>query len=206
MPTPILIIDDDQKLCRLLREYLKPHGFEVDLAHTGSEGLQQARKGSYAAIILDVMLPGMSGHEVLRELRKELSTPVLMFTGLGSEQDRIDGLDVGADDYLPKTFSSPELLARLRALVRRSLLNSEELRNRDENRRELEQARGRIESAEEQGASLLDVRCAPQARGGELTGLFPFAGAVERHHAVRHRPGLRDDRARRRNEEERGFR
>src|SRR4029079_2119390 len=127
MQTPILIIDDDTKLSRLLRDYLQPHGFQVDLAHTGSDGLQQAVKGSYAAIILDVMLPGMSGHEVLRELRKHQSTPVLMFTGLGSEADRIAGLDVGADDYVPKTFSSPELLARLRALVRRSLLNTAEI-------------------------------------------------------------------------------
>jgi len=83
----------------------------------------------------------MSGHEVLRELRKQSSTPVLMFTGLGSEAERIQGLDFGADDYLPKTFSSPELLARLRALVRRSFLNNEEIKDRNEQRRELEQAR-----------------------------------------------------------------
>ena len=170
MQTPILIIDDDKKLSRLLRDYLQPHGFRVDLAHTGSEGLQQAMKGSYAAIILDVMLPGMSGHEVLRELRKHLSTPVLMFTGLGSEADRIEGLEVGADDYVPKTFSSPELLARLRALVRRSLLNNEEIRNRDEDRRELQQAYD-IQRA-------LLPRQIPQIAGMDIAGVWKPAKSV----------------------------
>lgn len=120
--TRLLIIDDDRKLCRLLSDYLQPLGYVIDVAHDGVEGLDRAIHGKYAAIILDVMLPGMSGFDVLRELRRESQTPVLMLTALGDEPDRIAGLEVGADDYLPKTFSTRELLARLRALVRRSYI------------------------------------------------------------------------------------
>ena len=141
MNTPILVIDDDTRLSSLLRDYLEPNGFQVDLTHTGRDGLEQAARIDYAAIILDVMLPGMNGYEVLRELRKRSTTPVLMFTALGSEPDRIVGLDVGADDYLPKTFSTSELLARLRALVRRASLTAQQRKEREEDRRELEQAR-----------------------------------------------------------------
>ena len=120
--TQLLIIDDDVKLCRLLREYLAPLGYAVDLVHNGADGLQRVLQGEYAAVILDVMLPGMNGFDVLREIRKHASVPVLMLTALGDEADRIAGLEVGADDYLPKTFSTRELLARLRAVLRRSFL------------------------------------------------------------------------------------
>src|SRR5262245_11438262 len=123
--TQLLIIDDDVKLCRLLREYLAPLGYSVDMVHNGAEGLQRVRQGGYAAVILDVMLPGMNGFDVLREIRKHASVPVLMLTALGDEPDRIVGLEVGADDYLPKTFSTRELLARLRAVLRRSHLTAE---------------------------------------------------------------------------------
>src|SRR5437867_5019515 len=119
--TRLLIVDDDQKLCRLLRDYLEPLGYSVDLVHNGKDGLQQALQGEYAAVILDVMLPGMNGFDVLREIRKQSAVPVLMLTALGDEPDRIAGLEVGADDYLPKTFSTRELLARLRAVLRRSI-------------------------------------------------------------------------------------
>jgi DNA-binding response OmpR family regulator len=118
----ILVIDDDQKLSNLIKDYLGPLGYEVTLRHTGPEGLEEARAGSYEAIILDVMLPGMDGFEVLRELRKTSNVPVLMLTAMGEEADRIVGLEIGADDYLPKTFSTRELLARLRAVTRRSHL------------------------------------------------------------------------------------
>jgi len=170
MQTRILLIDDDLKLSALLRDYLEPHGFQVDLAHTGPEGLRQASAAPYSAIILDVMLPGMNGLDVLRELRKQLATPVLMFTALGSEHDRIEGLDIGADDYLPKTFSTPELLARLRALVRRATINSEEIRKRDEDRRELDQARD-IQRA------LLPGRI-PEVPGVEIAGIWKPAKSV----------------------------
>ena len=118
--TRLLVIDDDKKLCRLIRDYLEPMGYEVEAAHTGPDGLEKARAGQYAAIILDVMLPGMDGFEVLKELRRTTGTPVLMLTSRGEEADRIVGLEIGADDYLPKTFSTRELLARLRAVTRRA--------------------------------------------------------------------------------------
>lgn len=116
----ILVVDDDRKLAGLIRDYLGPLGYEVELRHNGPEGLDEAREGSYDAVILDVMMPGMDGIEVLRELRKTSDVPVLMLTALGEEADRIVGLEIGADDYLPKTFSTRELLARLRAVTRRS--------------------------------------------------------------------------------------
>lgn len=119
---PLLVVDDDRKLCGLIRDYLAPHGWQVDMRHTGPEGLEAARAGKHEAILLDVMMPGMDGFEVLRELRKSSTVPVLMLTAMGEEADRIVGLELGADDYLPKTFSSRELLARLRAVTRRSVL------------------------------------------------------------------------------------
>ncbi len=115
----VLIIDDDVKLCRLVKDYLGPMGFEVDAAHTGAGGLKKALSGNFHVLILDVMLPEMDGFEVLKQLRKESDIPVLMLTALGDETDRIVGLEMGADDYLPKTFSTRELLARLRAVTRR---------------------------------------------------------------------------------------
>lgn len=118
--TRILIIDDDPKLCRLIANYLSPLGYTVIAEHTGSAGLNRALAEPFDAVLLDVMLPGLSGLEVLRELRKQSSVPVLMLTALGEEADRIVGLEIGADDYVPKTFSTRELLARLRAVLRRS--------------------------------------------------------------------------------------
>jgi DNA-binding response OmpR family regulator len=116
----ILVVDDDVKLCRLIRDYLEPLGYEVAAAHTGPDGLEMALQQSYSAVILDVMLPGMNGFDVLRRVREKSNVPVLMLTGRGEEPDRIVGLELGADDYLPKTFSTRELLARLRAVIRRS--------------------------------------------------------------------------------------
>lgn len=116
----ILVIDDDRKLCRLIREYLEPMGYAIEAVHTGTEGLERARSAAWQAVILDVMLPGMDGFEVLKHLRRESDVPVLMLTARGDEADRIVGLEIGADDYLPKTFSTRELLARLRAVMRRT--------------------------------------------------------------------------------------
>jgi DNA-binding response OmpR family regulator len=118
----VLIIDDDKKLCRLVRDYLRPMGYDVDCAYTGAEGLEKARLGDFRVVILDVMMPAMDGFEVLKTLRKESDIPVIMLTARGDETDRIVGLEMGADDYLPKTFSTRELLARLRAVTRRYLL------------------------------------------------------------------------------------
>jgi DNA-binding response OmpR family regulator/signal transduction histidine kinase len=115
----VLMVDDDKKLCRLVRDYLSPMGYEVAAAHTGPEGLEMAMTGGFHVMILDVMMPGMDGFEVLKRLRQESDLPVLMLTARGDETDRIVGLELGADDYLPKTFSTRELLARLRAVTRR---------------------------------------------------------------------------------------
>ena len=118
--TPILIIDDDEKLCWLIKDYLEPLGYAVSMAHDGERGLQLAASTTFAAVLLDVMMPGPDGFAVLRRLRQVNRVPVLMLTARGEEPDRIHGLDLGADDYLPKTCSSRELLARLRAVIRRS--------------------------------------------------------------------------------------
>ncbi len=126
MPDPLqqrprlLIIDDDRDLSRLIKEYLEPLGYEVSAAYNGSDGLERALGESWSAIILDVMLPGLNGFDVLKRLRVKSNVPVLMLTARGEESDRIAGLEVGADDYLPKTFSTRELLARIRAVTRRA--------------------------------------------------------------------------------------
>lgn len=121
----LLVVDDDRKLAGLIREYLTPMGYDVELRHNGPDGLAEALASTYEAVILDVMMPGMDGFAVLRELRKKSDVPVLMLTALGDEADRIVGLEIGADDYLPKTFSSRELLARLRAVTRRTRIRAE---------------------------------------------------------------------------------
>ena len=115
----VLVIDDDRKLCRLIGDYLKPMGYEVTAVHTGPQGVESAAAGQWHAVILDVMMPGMDGFEVLKQIRRTSNVPVLMLTSRGDEADRIVGLEIGADDYLPKTFSTRELLARLRAVTRR---------------------------------------------------------------------------------------
>ena len=120
--TRLLMIDDDRKLCRLVSTYLEPLGFDVTAVHTGPEGVERATTAElpWHAVLLDVMLPGIDGFEVLKRIRARSQVPVLMLTARGEETDRIVGLEVGADDYLPKTFSTRELLARLRAVLRRS--------------------------------------------------------------------------------------
>ena len=121
----LLIVDDDRKLAGLIRDYLTPLGYDIELRHNGPDGLAEALATPYQAVILDVMMPGMDGFAVLRELRKTSDVPVLMLTALGEEADRIVGLEIGADDYLPKTFSSRELLARVRAVIRRSRIRTD---------------------------------------------------------------------------------
>ncbi len=116
----MLVIDDDEDLCQLTADYLAPLGFRVEAAHTGEHGAARATDELWHAVILDVMLPDVDGFEVLRRIRAKSKVPVLMLTGRGEEVDRVVGLELGADDYLPKTFSSRELLARLRAAVRRA--------------------------------------------------------------------------------------
>ena len=124
----ILIVDDDKKLCRLVTDYLEPMGYEVEAAHNGTQGIKMILEGNYHAVILDIMMPKMDGLEVLKRLRRESDVPVLMLTARGEETDRIVGLEMGADDYLPKTFSSRELLARLRAVTRRHVISERRAR------------------------------------------------------------------------------
>ncbi|MCE5337025.1 MAG: response regulator transcription factor [Desulfobacteraceae bacterium] len=118
----LLMIDDDVEFCESLKDYLEPEGFEVSLIHDGKEGLQELLSGiaKYDLIVLDIMLPGMNGFEVLQRIRARLSTPVLMVTGRDQEVDRIVALEIGADDFLAKPCNPRELVARIRAILRRT--------------------------------------------------------------------------------------
>jgi DNA-binding response OmpR family regulator len=117
----VLLVDDDVALCSLLEERLRTEDFLLESVHDGIRGLQRARSGEHAIVILDLMLPGMSGLDVLRQLRSSSRIPVIILTARGDEIDRILGLEIGADDYLSKPFSPRELVARLRAVLRRAL-------------------------------------------------------------------------------------
>ncbi len=120
-PMPaVLIIDDDERLVALLREYLEPHGFEARGAHDGASGLESVARRPPDLVVLDVMLPGLDGFEVCRRIRATSAVPIIMLTARGEETDRIVGLELGADDYLPKPFNPRELLARMRAILRRA--------------------------------------------------------------------------------------
>lgn len=116
----LLVIDDDTELCELLVDYLSGEGFRVETVHHGEEGAEQALANDYALVVLDVMLPGMNGFDVLRKIREKSKVPVIMLTARGDDIDRIVGLELGADDYLPKPFNPRELVARIRAIQRRT--------------------------------------------------------------------------------------
>ena len=117
----VLIVDDDRELCELVQELLGEEGFRVEVANRSDVGLERARSGEHALVVLDVMMPGMNGFEVLRRLRAEGSdVHVMMLTARGDEVDRIVGLEIGADDYLPKPFNPRELVARIQAILRRA--------------------------------------------------------------------------------------
>jgi len=120
----VLIIDDDEELCDLVSEYLTVEGFETTAVHDGEAGLQRALSGEYDLAILDVMMPKLNGFDVLKNLREKSGLPVLMLTARGDDMERIVGLEIGADDYLPKPFNPRELVARLRAVLRRASAES----------------------------------------------------------------------------------
>lgn len=120
----ILVIDDDAELCKLVGRFLTAEGFRVETVRTSGQGVERALSGDHALIVLDVMLPGIDGFEVLRRIRAESRTPVLMLTARGDDLDRILGLEIGADDYLPKPFNPRELAARIRAILRRAKASS----------------------------------------------------------------------------------
>jgi len=116
----LLVVDDDAELCQLVTRYLTREGFEISWAPNGAAGIQRALAEDYSLILLDVMMPDTDGFDVLRHIRRQSPTPVLMLTARGDTRDRIRGLEMGADDYLPKPFDPEELVARIRAILRRS--------------------------------------------------------------------------------------
>ena len=118
--TRILVVDDDVELCELVQQYLQSQGFQVDAVHDGATGIEGALSNFYALVILDVMLPGIRGFEALRQIRGKSAIPVIMLTAHGEDVDRIVGLEIGADDYLPKPFNPRELAARIHAVLRRT--------------------------------------------------------------------------------------
>lgn len=115
----VLVVDDDVELCRMMKEYFARVGYQVEFTHDGRSGLSRALSGIYDLVILDGMLPALDGLEVLRQLRRRSSLPVIMLTARTHGRDRVAGLDSGADDYLPKPFLPEELFARIRAVMRR---------------------------------------------------------------------------------------
>jgi two-component system response regulator CpxR len=121
----ILVIDDDVELCELVTEYLAPDGFDVAAAHNGIRGVELALSGEFALIVLDLMLPGIQGYEVLRRIRLRSAIPVIMLSARGEDSDRIRGLETGADDYVPKPFNPRELAARIHAVLRRASARAE---------------------------------------------------------------------------------
>ena len=121
------MIDDDEELCELVSEYLTVEGLTVEAVHDGESGLRNAVSNQFDLVILDVMLPKMNGFDVLRELRQKSKIPVLMLTARGDDMERIVGLEIGADDYLPKPFNPRELVARIRAILRRVTTETEQI-------------------------------------------------------------------------------
>src|SRR6266403_3596853 len=122
----ILVIDDDVELCELVAEYLEPEGYRVEAVHDGYQGVQRALSGEHALAVLDYMLPGLNGFEVLRQIRAASSLPVVMLTARGDDVNRIIGLQIGADDYLQKPFNPLELVARISAVLRRSQIEPDQ--------------------------------------------------------------------------------
>lgn len=119
MSEKVLLIDDDVELAEMIRDYLIAEGFDVAMAHDGESGVREALSGRHAIAVLDVMMPGINGIEVLRRIRGESAMPVVMLTARGDDTDRIVGLELGADDYVPKPCTPRELTARIRAILKR---------------------------------------------------------------------------------------
>ncbi len=128
----VLVIDDDTELCELVAEYLEPDGYDVEAVHDGESGVERALSGEHVLAVLDYMLPGMNGFEVLRQIRAHSRLPIVMLTARGDDMNRIIGLQIGADDYLPKPFNPLELVARINAVLRRTVASSQQKEDRDE--------------------------------------------------------------------------
>ena len=161
----ILIVEDEPRLRASLLRTLQEEGYGVDTAEAGDEGLRMAEATDYAAVVLDVMLPGLDGFEVLERLRRTKQTPVLLLTARTGTEDKVRGLDAGADDYLPKPFDLPELLARLRSLIRR--------------------AAGQPRPLIELGDVVLDLRARTVTRAGEPVALTAREHAILEYLALR---------------------
>jgi len=116
----ILLAEDDTELCSMMADFFAHRGFEVEVVHNGRDAIRRSMEGSHDLLILDVMMPVLDGFEALRQIRKRSALPVIMLTARTAPADRIEGLNTGADDYLPKPFAPEELLARVRAVLRRS--------------------------------------------------------------------------------------
>lgn len=160
----VLIVEDEPRLLRNLSKALREEGYAVDTADGGDDGLHKAENNNYDAVVLDVMLPRMNGWEVLDRLRKQKTTPVLMLTALDAPKNRVRGLDTGADDYLIKPFDLSELLARLRALIRRSA--------------------GRARPVIELDDVVVDTRARVVARGGQAVVLTAREYAILEYLAI----------------------
>ncbi|GAB3277883.1 response regulator transcription factor [Parahaliea aestuarii] len=173
MDADILIIDDDTELCELLAEFLSLEGFRVHAQHNGEQALAHCREQSYDAIVLDIMLPGLQGLDVLRRLRTFSHTPVLMLTARGEDTDRIVGLELGADDYLPKPCNPRELAARLRAILRRTQAPDETSPSR-----ELQVGRLHLNSAQRQASYNGESLSLTSAEFNVLHSLLARAGDV----------------------------
>ena len=161
----VLLIDDDAISLEILAEKLRGHNYAVDTAENGEDGLFKALSVDYDAIVLDVMMPGMDGWEVLRRLRRKKKTPVIMLTARRTTPDKVTSLDTGADDFLAKPFDLPELLARLRALIRRTT--------------------GHVSSCVEIGNVTIDLAARVVTRGKERIALSPREYAIVEHLAMR---------------------
>jgi len=127
----ILVMDDDTELCELVAEYLEPEGYKVEAVHDGYQGVQRALSGKHALAVLDYMLPGLNGFEVLRRIRSASRLPIVMLTARGDDVNRIIGLQIGADDYLPKPFNPLELVARINAVLRRTRSGPNEMQSEE---------------------------------------------------------------------------
>src|SRR6476660_3607791 len=127
----VLVIDDDVELCELVAEYLEPDGYQVEAINDGNAGVSSALSGEHALVVLDYMLPGLNGFEVLRQVRATSPVPIVMLTARGDDMNRIVGLQLGADDYLPKPFNPLELVARINAVLRRTQASSEQKEDRE---------------------------------------------------------------------------
>lgn len=175
----ILLIDDDTSLCDLVGELLGRDGYVTHAAHEGETGLREALSGEYSLVVLDVMLPGLNGFEVLRRLRADSALPVLMLTARGEEVDRIVGLEIGADDYLAKPFSPRELVARIRAILRREQLAQESAARQLRNATGYAMDRLPTASPERRRLQVGDVVLDPAARSVSRAGEVLELTAVE---------------------------